>query len=311
MPRVFITGICSFTGRHLSNYLQSVGSHEIIGCDLLLNAPPSQVAVEVCDVRERGEVLRLIGALRPDAVYHLAASTAEADPGELLRTNVEGTWNLLDACRQLAIPPKILIVGSAASFGEMPKDISAWSEDAGTRPSSFYGLSRATQLELGRVAFEKWALPVFLCRPFNLTGPGLSEWFAPAALARRVLELQRTGGRIFSLRNSRTIRDFVDVRDAIGAYHAILEHGRPGVPYNVGSGVGTEMCAVVQTMARLAGVSLSIEEAPCEPGRDRSSINRSITDITRIKRDTAWQPVVTLEQSLRDMLKHLQSASAN
>lgn len=304
MSQILITGVCSFTGFHLAQYLAASGIGPIIGSDLA--APRRTIPIGkfvACDVRQQADVARLFDAVQPDIVFHLSGSADENDPATLIKTNIEGTWNILHACHQLKVRPSaVLLIGSAAGYGSLPDGKDSFREDVSVQPRTFYGFSREAELTLGRVACEKWGLPVFLCRVFNLIGPGLSEHYAPGAILRRLIEAKRNGKTEFPLRNGNAIRDFVDVRDAVRAYDLIVRKGKPGKAYNIGSGQGTSIEQITKQLADIVGVNISISDDPAIGSSDRSKISRSIANIDQIASETGWRPKISLAQSLKDMV---------
>lgn len=304
MSTILITGAGSFTGAHLARLLKATGAGAVVGSDM-----PGQPArmptaeFQPCDIRSGAEVSRLLDSVQPDTVYHLAGVSDENDPSALIRINLEGAWNLLEACRRLERPPRVLLVGSAAGYGAQPDAVDALREDMPACPTTLYGFSREAELALGQLAGRRWGLPVFLCRVFNLIGPGLSERYAPAAILRRLLACSDAAPTTFPLRNGHAIRDFVDVRDVVRAYTLILERGRPGMIYNIGTGQGVSLLELTTRLARIAGRPVSIIKAEGGNGTERSAADRSIANHDRLTRDTGWQPEIPLEQSLADMAR--------
>ncbi len=313
MPSVLITGVSSFTGLHLARYLDFVGFKPIFGCDI--SEPRQKISFSeflTCDIGEPANVASVFDSVTPDLVFHLAGSSDDQYPAELIRTNVAGAWNLLDRCRQQCVHPSgILLVGSAAGYGAQLAGVDSLGEDMPAHPSTFYGFSREAELTIGRIASEKWGMPVFLCRTFNLIGPGLSERYAPAAILRRLLDFKKTGQTCFSSRDGSVIRDFIDVRDAVRAYTSILTRGRAGVIYNVGSGHGVSIEEITLRLCRLAEVPVSAITQVTPDVTGRSNSNRSIANIRRLSDETGWHPEVLLEQSLSDMVREMTGSSAN
>ncbi|HOC55831.1 MAG TPA: NAD(P)-dependent oxidoreductase [Verrucomicrobiota bacterium] len=304
MSTILITGAGSFTGAHLARHLNSTGAGAVVGSDMPAQSGQTSAAeFQACDIRSGAEVSRLVDSVQPDTVYHLAGVSDENDPSALIRINLEGAWNLLEACRRLEQPPRVLLVGSAAGYGAQPDAVDALREDMPACPTTLYGFSREAELALGQLARRRWGLPVFLCRVFNLIGPGLSERYAPAAILRRLLACSEAAPTAFPLRNGHAIRDFVDVRDVVRAYSLILERGQPGMIYNIGTGQGVSLLDLTTRLARIAGRPVSIIKADGENGAERSAASRSIANHDRLTRDTGWQPEIPLEQSLADMAR--------
>jgi len=256
-----------------------------------------------CDVSDRNELTGLLESQRPEYIYHLAASADSSDAGQMMRTNVAGTANLLQICRDIGLrDTKILLVGSAAGFGEMTDDEQSLSETRQPRPESFYGMSREAAFELGRIACKHWGMSVYFCRPFNLIGPGLGEHYVPAALIRKLMDAGASGRSSISIRNLSVVRDFIDVRDAVTAYHAILTQGTAGVPYSIGRGIGVTIKELAEELAAALSIEISIisDEDP-EHSACRSAIMRSVAATDKLRMETGWSPGFSLRQSVRDM----------
>jgi GDP-4-dehydro-6-deoxy-D-mannose reductase len=256
-------------------------------------------------VRDGDAVGEAVRATAPEAIFHLAGLTDESRLAALIEVNVLGALRVIEAASRLAPPASVLLVGSAAVYPDLPDSAPCLDEDTPPRPATVFGLSRHAALEVGRIAAERRGLPVFLCRPFNLIGPGLSERFAPAAIAREALDLRRTGGRTLRVRNAGCVRDFVDVRDAVRAYLLIVERGRPSVPYNVCSGRGVSIRELAALLAEAAGVVAEIAESAANGQPSRSVVRRSVGCRERLRRDTGWTPAIPLRQSAADLVASL------
>jgi GDP-4-dehydro-6-deoxy-D-mannose reductase len=308
-----LTGANSFTGRHLVAHLLTRGTDRIIACVRPGAGSPSSsnsaVLHVACDVSDPQALDSVIAQYRPSRLFHLAACNNENDPTAIIRTNLEGTHHLLTACRNYgAGAAGILIVGSAAGFGEMHAEEVSLAENRVPDPASYYGWSREAQLGLARVAARKWGLPVFLCRPFNLIGPGLGESYAPTRLARQLITVKEAGRNTLALPNCGVVRDFVDVRDAVTAYTAIVERGRSCVPYHVASGRAVTLAELVQHLADALDLGLDLVPTPGEKFENRSAILRSVADTRLIRRDTGWEPSISLTRSIADLIEGLVDA---
>lgn len=159
-------------------------------------------------------------------------------------------------------------------------------------------------MELGRVALQQWGLRVFLCRPFNMIGPGLAEKYAPTMILKCLRKAVTAEASGFPVRDADAVRDFVDVRDVVRAWVGIVESGVPGIPYSIGTGVGTSILQLTRELAAILGTSVNLIEEPSPAGQQRSGIRRSVADITRLQRDTGWTPRISLRQSLQDMISN-------
>ena len=102
--------------------------------------------------------------------------------------------------------------------------------------------------------------------------------------------------------NLKSRRDFLDVRDVARAYCLILESGRPGEAYNIGSGSLTPVQVLLDELCRLGGVHPHIE---VDPALYRATDAGPLLDIAKIADHTGWQPAIPLPQTLHDILADL------
>ena len=307
--RVLVTGVGGFVGPHLGRALVAAG-HEVHGSILPGEAGhPSLQGLEMvrheADVTDRAALERLLGAVRPAAVVHLAAvsfvPSAAADPRRAYQVNVEGTVTLLAVMRATVPDGRLLFVGSSDAYGavrpaELPVD-----EDVPLRPLSVYGATKAA----AEIAVAQWGrsdgLDVVMARPFNHTGPGQSADFVCPALARQIVAIE-TGAQepVLRVGNVDPVRDIGDVRDVARAYVALLERGSRGTVYNVCSGEGVSIAEVIALLRTHARTPM---RAYSDPARRRAvEIPRIVGSHARITRDTGWRPETPLTQTLCDVL---------
>ena len=97
-------------------------------------------------------------------------------------------------------------------------------------------------------------------------------------------------------------RDFTDVRDVVRAYWLILNHGEPGEVYNIGSGVPRSIRELLDILLGLSEVEICVKQ---DPSRLRpSDVPVSYCDFTKLRERTGWQPTISFEESLRDVLNY-------
>jgi GDP-4-dehydro-6-deoxy-D-mannose reductase len=317
MIRAFITGISGFAGRHLAEHLSESHSHiHIAGCGRAATANKALDATyHQCDVIDADRLTEILKSERPNRIFHLAGSVDSGNPTGMARTNIEGTLALLQACRDSQLENvRVLLVGSAAGFGEMLEEETGLGHDRTARPNSLYGITRETALQCGITVARLWSLTVFMCRPFNLLGPGLGAQYVATSILKRMMEACEHGAQRIELADQDAVRDFVDIRDAARAFNAIIELGRSNVPYSIGSGVGITIRRLAETLAK--ELSSGIRIVPSESGITserpiRSGIHRSVADISRLNADTGWKPQIALAESLRDMAAYYRDHSVH
>ena len=137
-------------------------------------------------------------------------------------------------------------------------------------------------------------------RPFNHIGPGQAPSFAVAALAKRIVEAERSGAGSIAVGNLSARRDFTDVRDVVRAYRLLVEFGTPGEVYNVCSGRDVSIEEVAQSLLGLAGSALELETDPSLVRAVEVPVLRG--DLAKLQDATGWKPEISLEQTLADVM---------
>jgi len=306
--RSLVTGAAGFVGRHLVAHLLSRG-HEVGGLVHPSDGGPGSLGPRVdvfpLDILDEAALGAALQAFAPEAVFHLAAfSNPEGSWKEARRTleiNIIGAHNLLSASKETGRKPRVLLVGSAQQYGDVPAQDQPIGEDREQRPLTPYAVSKTSQELLGRRSVWSEELPVYVTRSFNHTGPGQSDGYVSSSFARQVAEVER-GARepLIRVGNLGAKRDFTDVRDVAAAYLQIVERGQPGRPYNVCRGEAVSIREVLDELVRLSRVPV---EVVVDPGRYHAlDASLMVGDPTRLKTDTGWSPQYSLRETLGDLL---------
>lgn len=319
MTTNLVTGADGFVGQHLIAELLGRGERVVGAVKSLpaqLTTLPLQEADRVTwlefDLEHPHSVRSMVRSERPDRVFHLAALSSVAqsleEPVASLRINALGTLYVLDA---LAAAyggdggPRVLISGSADVYGSAAARHRPLTEECPLEPLTPYAVSKLTQEALGLQFQRAGRLPVTVARSFNHTGPGQRPTFVAAQLAARIAEIRASGGRgVVRVGNPDVRRDFTDVRDVVRAYLALSERGEPGRAYNVCSGVSHRVGSLLETLAEIAAVDVSVE---LDEGRARAvDIPELVGSPARLQAATGWAPQIELRQSLADLLAFME-----
>lgn len=299
-----VTGGSGFIGRHLVTLLVEQGYRVTATTRAsrqeMIPVLPVNVPVSTCDLLDRDATLLTLRQAEPDVVFHLAGLARGDDLSRLLAVNVLGTENVLNAASQLPSPPRVVIPGSAAEYG-IQDNGRPLDEQAGLRPISAYGLSKAAQVLLGQSLARRNQVPVVIGRVFNAIGPGEPDTMMSGSIAAQIAACE-AGERppVIRVGNLTPMRDFVDVRDIVRALLMISIHGQSGEVYNICSGQARQIEDVVRRMVSLATVP--IELVP-DPDRQRpSDVPCSVGDPSRLHRMTGWKPAIPFIRSLSDTL---------
>ena len=257
------------------------------------------------DLRDRAALTAAVAAIRPDAVLHLAAQSfvpaSFENPRETFDINLTGTLNLLDALQAVEFRGRMLFVGSGDTYGQVAEAALPVREDHPLRPRNPYAVSKVAAEALCYQWSQTSGFEIVMVRPFNHIGPGQSPRFVLSDFARQVMEI-RMGRRasVLQVGDIDVTRDFTDVRDVVRAYGLLLERGRNGEVYNVCSGREYRIRDLLQQLIALAGVAAAIEQDPAR--LRRAEQRRMVASFAALHRDTGWQPAISMEESLQDVL---------
>jgi GDP-4-dehydro-6-deoxy-D-mannose reductase len=307
--RVLISGIAGFAGSHLAELALRAGA-EVAGIVLPgapthhLAAVQREVQTFAGDLREAGTAARILAEARPDRVFHLAGAsvvgTSWAERTEVLRTNLETTYQLLEGLR--SHPAPCLLVSSGEVYGVVPDDEQPIPETRPVAPVSPYGLSKACQEIYGGYYVRAERVPVVIARAFNHVGPRQGPGFVASDVARQVAAIEKgLAPPILEIGTLTTRRDFTDVRDVVRAYWLLLERAGPGEVCNVASGHAVPIQALVESLLALSTRPIEVRQ---QADRVRPiDLPLLVGDARRLRSLTGWRPTIGFEQSVVDILE--------
>ncbi len=312
--RALITGITGFAGSHLAELI--LANHpdvEVYGImrwrSRTENIEDIQERVQLieCDLRDATSVKMLLGKVRPDKIFHLAAQSYVPSswnaPAESLTTNVLGQLNIFEAVRELDIEPWIQIACSSEEYGLVHEDELPIKETNPLRPLSPYAVSKVGQDYLGYQYHMSFGMNVVRTRGFNHDGPRRGDVFVSSNFAKQLIEVEK-GKRpaVIHVGNLEARRDFTDVRDIVRGYWLSLERCEAGEVYNLCSGKAYSIQEVLDRLIEISGVKVKIEE---DPARLRpSDVPVLLGDCSKFNKATGWAPEIPYDKTLADMLDY-------
>ncbi len=323
MDTILVTGGAGFIGSNFVLSWIAARGTRLVNLDLLTYAGNAAnlsaldgtgcyelVRGDICDAEVVAALLRMH---RPRAVVHFAAEShvdrSIVSPGEFIRTNVQGTFVLLEEARKYwtgldgaeRANFRFLHVSTDEVYGSLGPDEAAFSETTAYSPNSPYAASKASSDHLVRAYQHTFGLPVLTTNCSNNYGP----FQFPEKLIPLMILNALEGRPLPVYGDGKNVRDWLFVEDHCAAIRAVLERGRVGETYNIGGNseranldVVTAICDLVDEMRPPAGSAPRrqlIKFVEDRPGHDR----RYAIDASKIRRELGWRPAEKFESGLR------------
>jgi dTDP-glucose 4,6-dehydratase len=305
--RLLVTGGAGFIGSNFVRYwLERRPGDTVVVLDLLTYAGDRRSLADVAgrvvfvegDIADLELCERLLEA--GDVVVNFAAeshnSLAVVDPGRFFRTNVIGTQTLLEAARRTGVA-RFHHVSTCEVYGDLPLDgDEVFTEESPYRPRTPYNASKAGADHAVRAYHETYGLPVTITNCSNNYGPfqfpeKVIPLFVTNALDDRELPLYAS---------TQNKREWLHVRDHCRAIELVLDRGRVGETYNVGSGVEKTIEEIADAVLDLTGRPQSLKTiVPDRPGHDR----RYLLDSGKLRRELGWEPEIDFEDGMRETVE--------
>ena len=323
---ILVTGGAGFIGANfVLDWLQ--GSEEpVINLDALTYAGNRETLARLegdarhlfvhGDICDRALVERLFAEYKPRAVVHFAAEShvdrSIHGPGAFVRTNVDGTFTLLEAARAhwSALPAgereafRFLHVSTDEVYGSLGPNDPAFTETKAYEPNSPYSASKAASDHLVRAWHHTYGLPVLTTNCSNNYGP----YQFPEKLIPLMIVNALAGKPLPIYGDGQNVRDWLYVGDHCSAIREVLARGRLGQTYNVGGWnemanleIVHTLCALLDELRPSAAGSHArlITYVKDRPGHDR----RYAIDARKIERELGWRPAETFQSGIRKTVR--------
>jgi len=316
--KYLITGIAGFVGPHLANLLVNEG-HDVIGLmhhkekkknvkEIMPEDVFNKVEFIKGDITSQSDMENLIKEHNFDGVFHLAAQSnipiSIKNPRMTHETNVNGTYNIVDAIANYSPKTRLLFCSTSDVYGSIPEDKGAINEDFHLKPSNPYSVSKAASDLYIRERAKSLKLNFFVVRSFSSTGPGRPENFAISSDAYQITRIKKgLQEPIIKVGDLKAKRTLMDVRDCVKAYYLLMEKAEPGEAYNVGGDNIYSIGELLDKMLDISGVKDVKKEI--NPDFIRSvDTPVQVCDNSKLKKVTGWEPKIPIEQTLKDLLDY-------
>ena len=313
--RVLVTGAGGFIGSHLSEQLVKSGAtvralvhYNALGKHGWLDYSPLRNDLEILagDVTDRDSVRQAMQG--SEIVFHLAALIAIPysyhAPASYVRTNIEGTLNILQTARDLGVQ-RVLHTSTSEAYGTaryVPID-----EEHPLQGQSPYSASKIGADKMAEAFYLSFKLPVVTVRPFNTFGPRQSARAVIPTIITQCLD-----GKAVRLGSLHPTRDMNYVANTVEGYFlAATVPAAVGQTINLGSGREISIRDLAQLIAKIVGKPIQIETEPQRRRPENSEVERLLASNARAEKLLGWKPRVSLEDGLkltvdwlRDNLQH-------
>jgi len=304
--RLLVTGGAGFIGSNfVHDWLARHPDDHLVVLDLLTYAGDRTSLADLegrmtfveGDIADLELCERMFEAESVDVVVNFAAeshnSLAVVDPGRFFRTNVLGTQSLLEAARRVGVQ-RFHHVSTCEVYGDLPLESEEmFTEESPYRPRTPYNASKAGADHAVRAYHETYGLPVTITNCSNNYGPfQFPEKVIPLFVTNALDDVE-----LPLYASTANKREWLHVRDHCRAIELVLERGRVGETYNVGSGVEKSIVEIADVVLGLTGKPDSLKTiVPDRPGHDR----RYLLDSAKLRHELGWKPDIAFEDGMRE-----------
>lgn len=302
---VLVTGATGLVGAWLTPRLVEAGADIVClvrdwvpQSELVRARTIEQVKVVRGDIRDRDLLERAIGEYEIDTIFHLAAQTivgtANRNPVSTFESNIQGSWNLLEACRRSPGVRSIVLASSDKAYGDQEQ--LPYAEDAPLAGRHPYDVSKSCADLIAQAYAETYGLPVAVTRCGNFYGGGDLNWnrIVPGTI-RSVLR----GEAPVIRSDGEYVRDYFYVEDGAAAYMLLAEqlHCRPelrGLAFNFSNESEVTVLGLVKRILR----AMHSDLAPVIRNEASNEIRRQYLSAARARQMLRWSPLYTLDEGL-------------
>ncbi len=254
---VLITGAAGFFGRHLAAMVARADAGSVVGVGRS-EAVGSWTRFAVADMRDAAAVHRVVAAVHPTRVFHLAG-LLRGSASELMAHNATPVPHLCEALAKTNPQARLVVVGSAAEYGAGRTDGAPTPENWPCQPVTPYGVSKLVATQLALAHGERLGLSVCVARPANLLGPGLRPELVVGSLVAQLAACQRAGQpAVVTVGDVHAQRDFLDVDDACRGLLMLARDTGSHRIVHLASGRCHSIRAVIELLQVVLGTTIEV-----------------------------------------------------
>ncbi|PPR48333.1 MAG: dTDP-glucose 4,6-dehydratase [Alphaproteobacteria bacterium MarineAlpha5_Bin8] len=303
MGKIFITGATGFIGSHLAELCVKKG-HKVVAFDrynpnndfgwLENSKYKKEIEIILGDIRDYDSVFNAMKGCA--TIFHLAALIgipySYLSPIAYIRTNLEGTYNVLEASKNKKID-QILITSTSETYGNA--QYTPIDEKHSLNAQSPYAASKIAADHLSLSYYRSFDLPIKIIRPFNTFGPRQSSRAIIPTIVNQTLSKKNK----IKVGNISPTRDFTYVEDTCSAFLEVLKNEKLfGEIVNVGSNNEISIKNIINLVFDKLDINKKIEIVKLRKRPNKSEVDRLVCDNTKIIKNTNWKPKINFDEGL-------------
>jgi dTDP-glucose 4,6-dehydratase len=307
VSRLLVTGAAGFIGSNFVRWwVEKHPDDHVVAFDLLTyagdprNLEGTGVRLVEGDIADLELAESVLAEEQIDVIINFAAeshnSLAILDPARFFRTNVMGTQTMCEAAKRAGVK-RFHHVSTCEVYGDLPLDTDeSFTEESPYRPRTPYNASKAGADHAVRAYHETFDLPITITNCANNYGPRqFPEKVIPLFTTHAMDDMELP---LYASTQNR--REWLHVDDHCSAIDLVLERGRVGETYNVGSGLEKSVEEIANLVLELTGKPESLKTiVPDRPGHDR----RYLLDSSKLRSELGWAPAIAWEDGIRETVE--------
>ena len=307
--KCLITGITGSGGSYLAEHILSKNNKiKIFGIyrsagnkNLLKSKRIKLLKGNLCNFSKTQKIIKKVN---PDLIFHLASTANVRESFDFPRKTIENnnavTLNLLEVIRLNKINPLIVICSTSEVYGKVSKKDIPIKETKNINPVNPYSVSKAFQDLLSQSYFKSYGLKIIITRMFSYTNARRNDLFQ-TAFANQIANIERGKKKILIHGNLNSVRNIIDINDAMEAYWLAAKRGKIGEIYNISGKKVITVGNYLKELKKLSYVKIKskIDKKLLRP----VDVTLQIANTKKFVRDTHWSPKISFKKSMKNLLQ--------
>ena len=312
--KCLITGITGSGGSYLAEHILTKDDKiKIFGIyrssgnkKLLKNKRIKLFKGDLCNFKKTQKIIKKIN---PNIIFHLASTSNVREsfdsPKKTIENNNAITLNLLEIIRTNKMNSLIIICSTSEVYGKVTKKDIPIKETKSINPVNPYSVSKAFQDMLSQIYFKTYGLKIIITRMFSYINARKNYLFQ-TSFAKQIVDIERGKKKILTHGNLNSVRNIIDISDAMEAYWLAAKRGRIGEIYNISGNKVISVGNYLRELKKLSNVKIKckIDKKLLRP----VDVTLQVADTKKFIKDTNWSPKVSFTKSIKKLLEECRNS---